>query len=371
MSNYGLFIVWPNYFFESDKIISDLSKSFKIVETYNILWTKELIDKNIIRFYGDKLSSSSIKEKTGNKLNSKLIIVEDLNPKYEFRLNARGVEKVNSNFFDKKNELRKKYKTKFGIHGTNDENETNRDLSLLLGMNLIDYKNKSKESKTIELNRNITGNDNWDNFESLFYFLNAVESYVILRNHDEINDDITENDDIDFLVNDHKKIALFMNAKKMSTGTQRVNYQIKVNNKPIRIDLRYIGDNYFDIFWQNNCMKNRVLSDNDIYILDEENAYYTLMYHSLIHKKSVPEKYLNKFKLSENEIKNLLYKYMYDMNYKMVEPKDITLYFNRKFGGDIKFSRERRIRNKKGFIGIIKKLFYKLNNIIHFTKGPA
>ncbi len=370
MSDYGLFIVWPNYFSESDNILSDLKDKFKIVEIYNINWNKNIIDKNIIRFYGDKLSTSSIREKTGDKVKSKLIIVEDLNPQYEFRLNARGVEKVNSNFFDKKNELRKKYKTKFGIHGTNDEKETNRDLALLLGINLIDYKAKAKEKEIIELSRNITGNEYWNTFDELFYFLNAVEPYVILRNHDEINELMNENDDIDFLVYNHEKVALFLNAKKMSKGIQRVNYQIVVNNNPIRIDLRYVGDNYFDIFWQNNCLQNRILNNN-IYVLDENNAYFTLIYHSLIHKKDVPEKYLRKFGLSEEQLKNNLYEFMYNSNYRMVEPKDITLYFNRKFGGDIKFSRERRIRNKKGFIGAIKKIFYKLNNIIHFRRGPA
>lgn len=371
MSDYGLFIIWPNYFAKSDEILLDLKNKFKIIEIYDIEWNKNQFNKNIIRFYGDKLSTSSIKEKTGNKFKFKLIIIEDLEPEYEFRLNARGVERVNSNFFDKKNELRNKYKTKFGIHGTNDENETNRDLSLLLGINLNDYKNKNKNLEITTLNRNITGHENWKSFEELFYFLNSVEPYVILRNHEEINNLMNENDDVDFLVNNHQKIALFLNAKKMSKGTQRVNYQIIVNNRPIRIDLRYIGDDYFDIFWQSNCLKNRILSENNIYILDEINSYYTLIYHSLIHKRTVPEKYLEKFNLLECQLKDKLYKFMYDFDYKMVEPRDITLYFNRKYGGDIKFSRDRRIRDKKGFIGYVKKCFYKLNNIIHFRKGPA
>lgn len=371
MSDYGLFIVWPKYFDKSKEIINDLNNTFKIIELYDISWDEDKIYKNIKRFYGDKLSSSSIREKTENKLEFKLIVIEDLNPKYEFRLNARGVEKVNSNFFDKKNELRKKYKTKFGIHGTNDEKETNRDLTLLLGINLKDYKNKNKNNNVGKIKRDITGDGGWNNFEQLFYFLNAVEPYVILRNQEEINDNIRENDDIDFLVNNHQKMALFLDAKKMSKGSERVNYKIIVNNKFIRIDLRYIGDNYFDIFWQNECMKNRILSENNIYVLDELNAYYTLIYHSLIHKRQIPEKYLEIFKLSENDLKNKLYKFMYNFNYRMVEPKDITLYFNRKYGGDIKFSKDRRIRDKKGFIGSIKKIFYKINNIIHFRKGPA
>jgi hypothetical protein len=371
MSNYGLFIVWPNYFSSAEEIIKDLNIKFNIVEVYEIEWDKKTFFTNIYRFYGDRLSTSSIKEKADNKFTLKVIIVEDLNPVFEFRLNARGVEKVNSNFFDKKKKLRNKYNTRFGIHATNDEIETNRDLCLLLGINLKDYKNKEKSSDLIKSNRNITGHDNWKSFEELFYFLNAVEPYVILRNVEDIGMEMSEDDDIDFLVYDHVRMSYFLNARKMSKGTQRVNYQIIINNKSFRIDLRYIGDNYFDIFWQNNCMKNRILDKNNIYVLDDDNAYYSLIYHSLIHKRKVPTKYLEKLNLSVEEFKNILYEYMYDNSYKMVEPLDITLYFNKKYGGDIKFSKDRRIRNKKGLIGNIKKIFYKINNLIHLTKGPA
>jgi hypothetical protein len=371
MTNYGLFIVWPNYFSEAENIIADLDKNFNIVEVYDIEWDKKTIYTNIYRFYGDRLATSSIKEKAKNRYKFRIIIIEDLNPVYEFRLNARGVEKVNSNFFDNKRKLREKYNTKFGIHATNDETETNRDLCLLLGINLNDYKKKEKSLEVINLNRNITGHNNWESFDELFYFLNAVESYVILRNVDDISIEMTSDDDIDFLVNDHRKVAYFLNAKKMSKGTQRVNYQIVVKNKKIRVDLRYIGDNYFDIFWQDNCLKNRTLNKDNIYVLDNKNSYYSLIYHSFIHKKIFPIKYLDKFNLSIDELKNKLYEFMYENNYKMVEPHDVTLYFNKKYGGDIKFTKDRRIRNKKGLFGNIKKIFYKINNLIHFRRGPA
>lgn len=370
MSNYGLFIVWPNYFHLASDIIEDIGKEINIIEIYDIEWSKDNFFNNIYRFYGDRLATSSVYEKAKDKYKFKLIVVEDLNPINSFRLNARGVEKVNTNFFDLKKLLRKKYNTKFGIHGSNDEIETNRDLSLLLGINLEDYKKKNKSKDTIQIKRNITGDKNWNSFEELFYFLNSVEPYVILRNQDEISQDISEEDDIDFLVLEPKKMAYFLNAKKMSKGTERVNYQIIVNNKKIRIDLRYVGDGYFDMYWQNNCMKNRVLINN-MYVLDQENSYYSLIYHVLIHKRKIPKKYLNDFNCSVNKLRDELYGYMYEKEYSMVEPKDITLNFNKKYGGDIKFSKERRLRNKKGFIGTLKNLLYKLNNIIHIKRGPA
>ena len=87
-------------------------------------------------------------------------------------------------------------------------------------------------------------------------------------------------------------------------------------------------------------------------------------------KRMMPEKYKNIFKSDTEELKIELYKFMHKKGYLMVEPNDITLNFNKENGGDIKFSRPRRLRKKKGFNGFIKKTLYKLNNIIHFRRGP-
>jgi hypothetical protein len=73
--------------------------------------------------------------------------------------------------------------------------------------------------------------------------------------------------------------------------------------------------------------------------------------------------------MSIEELQTKLYAFMEEKNYLIVEPKDITLFFNRKYGGDIKFSKERRLRNKKGFLGKIKMFFYRLNNLVHMRKG--
>ena len=156
----------------------------------------------------------------------------------------------------------------------------------------------------------------------------------------------------------------------MSKGTERANYSILVDKQKLHIDLRYIGDNYFDQFWQQDCMNKKVLNDKGFYIMDEENQYFSLLYHALIHKRIMPEKYKKYFKFNNAELRNKLYIFMHKKGYLMVEPNDITLNFNKENGGDIKFSRPRRLRKKKGFNGFIKKTLYKLNNIIHLRRGP-
>jgi hypothetical protein len=374
MNELGLIVVWPNYLHCADYVIAELKDDFEIVSIYDIKWNKNILYQNYYRFYGDRLSTKSIKEKTSRGSEFKLIVFKDFNPKCAFRATARGIEKVNINFFDLKKMFRRKFSTRFGIHGSNHENETGRDLSLLLGINTEDFKKQNYEKwsgKVHRVERDITGSSGWDSLEQFFYFINAVEPYLVLRNFIELDKKIEEIDDIDLLVNNRQKFALFSNAVKMSKGAERANYSILVDKQKLYIDLRYIGDNYFDQFWQQDCMNNKVLHDKGFYIMDEENQYFSLLYHALIHKKIMPEKYKKYFIFSNEELRNKLYKFMFKKGYLMVEPNDITLNFNKENGGDIKFSRPRRLRNKKGFSGFIKKILYKLNNLIHFRRGPA
>ena len=86
-----------------------------------------------------------------------------------------------------------------------------------------------------------------------------------------------EIDDIDFLVNNRHKFALFSNAVKMSKGTERANYSILVDKQKLHIDLRYIGDNYFDQFWQQDCMNNKVFHDKGFYIMDEQSNGFSVI----------------------------------------------------------------------------------------------
>jgi len=374
MSEFGLIIIWQQHLDHVGDVKSYLEERFNTIQHYDIKWSEKNLYQNFYRFYGDRLSTKSIKEKAKQASSFRLIIFRDDSPKYAFRATARGVEEVNTNFFDMKKYFRKSFNTRFGIHGSNDEIETSRDLSLLLGINLKDYKknhNNSWDGKIITIDRDISGCEGWDSLKQFFYCINSVAPYLILRNYEDLNKDINQIEDIDFLVTNRDKFALFANAKKMSKGTERANYQITVTGKALNIDLRYIGDNYFDQFWQKDCLDKRFLHQDGFYIMDPENQRFSLIYHVLIHKTTVPKKYKLFNQMDINELREELYKFMKEKNYLMVEPKDITLKFNKDNGGYIKFSRPRRLRSRKGFLGLLKRVLYRLNNWIHLRRGPG
>jgi hypothetical protein len=374
MSELGLIAIWPNHLHHAQSIVSELEEKFTIIEIYDIQWSKKNLYQNFYRFYGDRLSTKSIKEKAIVESEFRLVIFKDSQPKHAFRPTARGIEKVNTNFFDLKKSFRREFKTRFGIHGSNDETETSRDLSLLLGINAQDYKKniRNKWSGEVKkINRDVTGINGWDSLKQFFYFMNDIEPYVLLTNFDNFIPNLSSGKDIDIMVLNQKKFSLFANAIKISKGLERVNYQILVNSQPVDLDLRYVGDGYFDIHWQKECIKNRVKHSKGFYVMSEINQYYTLLYHALIHKNNIPKKYQTFFTVKEEELKVKLYEFMYKNTYHMTEPKDITTYFNKSNGGDIKFSRPRRLRSKKGLSGSMKRFFSRFNNIIHLRRGPA
>lgn len=366
-SELGLFVIWPRYVHLQEKIIDSIQSKFKIRIIQKMKWSKEKLRLNYYRFYGDKLSTSSIKEKQGNGETFIVIVFEDETPISQIVLTARGIEKVNGNFFSQKSSLRNHFKTKFGFHASNSVDETRRDLMLLLGITLQDIPNNLVISNTI-MQRDITGFNNWKSFDQLFRFLNEVDPYVVLRNESTIFEEKFQ-EDIDFLCYNPKKFALFLNAKKQSRGYERANYEITVGSVTIPVDLRYIGDGYFDCKWQENCLKSRIKSERNVYILDNQNLYFSLAYHSFIHKKSFPEKYSAFFKIAQEELRYKLYEFMNHNNYQMVEPEDITLFFNVNNGGTIKFSKYRRRRYKKGLKASFKRFFYSFSKLL-FVKSP-
>jgi hypothetical protein len=102
MAELYLFILWENARYQEKKIINDIREHFSIVKLYEITWTPTMVSRNLTRFYGVDLPSSSYKEKECGTGPFLLIIVCDKHPNYEYRMTSHGKELVNINTFDRK-----------------------------------------------------------------------------------------------------------------------------------------------------------------------------------------------------------------------------------------------------------------------------
>lgn len=135
--------------------------------------------------------------------------------------------------------------------------------------------------------------NNWETFHDFFSVLNKHCNYLILRNFEQLPNGrlIKGHEDIDLLCDNTKKLVKIAKAiprKKVDDG---VSYFIWINHIKIPLDIRQIGDGYYDKNWQIHMLKNKRLYKNCIYIMNNEDFFYSFIYHSLIQKPTLSHEY--------------------------------------------------------------------------------
>tara|TARA_B100001250_G_scaffold213982_1_gene183546 strand:- start:27230 stop:28393 length:1164 start_codon:yes stop_codon:yes gene_type:complete len=344
MEEIHLFIIWSKAVNKEADIMSDLKERFDILSVYKVDWNKEKFSENLSRFYGENLPKNSHKEKhCGNDAFS-CIVVKDNSPIYETRKTSKGDRDVNVNLFDAKQLYRSWTGGGHKIHATDNIEETKFQLALLFGKDYNHYLLQDKFDKNkIEYNHDLAGANGWNSFDELFNILNLTSNYIVLRNFDHLEDQLTtQHPDVDILIEDKKFAKEILNAVKTKNKSYRVQHSVKIQGNDINFDIRYVGDNYYDKNWEIELLKTKVKHEKGFYIADNLNLFYSLAYHALIHKKKMSVDYFSKFvsmsskldvdfpvrKLDDNSLLEMLLLYMSKNNYKIVEPYDLSVFFN-------------------------------------------
>lgn len=340
-----LFIIWENARNKQDEILEDIKQNFKILKVYDIEWAKENFSNDLTRFYGTNLPSGSDKELHCGNGRFLLVVIQDLNPVYEERETSKGPKTVNINLFDKKTKYREMTGGGHRIHATNNVEETNHDITLLLGKNVEDYLAENGEQewdgKIITLNRDLTGCGVWNSVQEMFYVLNNCVNYAILRNYEGLPEEIyvNEHNDIDLICESMVETAYVLNARSMHTENYRVQHEVSVEDKLAYFDLRNVGDNYYYKPLEQRILKNRVYHEKGFYVLEEEDYFYTLLYHAYVQKPEFKEDYREKLmnmnvekvdmNTSLEEYGKILKSWLLKNEYIVVEPIDKSVYFNK------------------------------------------
>ena len=338
-----LFIIWENARYKQEEIIKDIKAKFQIIKIYEIEWNKENFSKNLSRFYGANLPKGCGKEEHCGNGKFLLIIVKDTNPKYEERMTSKGPKILNINMFDKKEQYRELTGGGHRVHATNNEIETNHDLTLLLGKNIKDYlkENNTEWNGDIEeKNIDLIGTSEWKTVTEMFYALNNCIKYAILRNYESLPNEIYDNDhnDIDIICESLEDAAYVLNATPVFEEEYRVHYKTNVEGRIAYFDLRHIGDNYYSKEIEEKILNNRIYNEKGFYTLEKEDYFYTLLYHALIQKNEFKQDYKEKLtqmkleNVNENttieEYSEILKKWLWKSNYLITNPMDKSVIMN-------------------------------------------
>jgi len=344
MEEIHLFIIWSKGFDQKDRIVKAISEDFSICSIYNTTWSKNKFSNNLSRFYGENLPKNSHKEKHCGTDTFCCIIVKDNKPTYEIRDTSKGSRVVNTKLFDAKQLYRSWTGGGHKIHATDNIEETKFQLALLFGEDYNDYLLQDKfDQNVIEYNNDLMGANGWSSFDELFNILNLTTNYIVLRNFDNLEEQLTSNHpDVDILTSNKSLTKDILNAVETKRKSYRVQHSVLIENKDINFDLRYVGDNYYDKSWEIDLLKNKIKHEKGFYIPDNLNLFYSLIYHALIHKKSISEDYLKEFltlsiklnldlkvcNLVDTSLLDILTSYMHKNKYDIVEPHDISVFLN-------------------------------------------
>ncbi len=183
----------------------------------------------------------------------------------------------------------------------------------------------------------------WKDIWEVFKALNETCNYIILRNYEELekgNMLMDEHDDIDFLCDDQQNMRELLGAVYRPITGNFDHFFISVGGEQVKIGIRYVGDLYYDTEWEQAMLAHRVWNQAGFYVMDEENYFYSLLYHALVQKKKLSEDYAGRLQTmgsafgvhlqSEEDYVRCLEDYMLEKEYKVCYPVDTTIPFQKK-----------------------------------------
>lgn len=164
--------------------------------------------------------------------------------------------------------------------------------------------------------------------------------YLVLRNYKSLDSEVESGGDIDILCDSRDEIIDILKLEPRFSADNLYNCKMIIENQIIPIDVRYVGDGYYDNRWEMEMLSSKKRY-KDFYVMDEEDEKYSLLYHILLHKKDIPVKY-EKFLyesfggIDKMRLINELAEYMKGKKYQPVIPKDKGVCFNSEIFDELK-----------------------------------
>lgn len=180
---------------------------------------------------------------------------------------------------------------------------------------------------------------NWDDMREAFNAINSKCSYLVMRNWEGFYNDILleGHNDIDVLcdgVKDSKKMVTLLGAEKRFEIDDGIHYKISYRDCVVDLDIRTVGDGYYDKKWQRNMLKNRQLNPLGFYTMNEEDYFYSLTYHAIYQKDCLTEEYLQRLQnmsllvkrndVEQNDFEEALFDFMVASKYWYTKPFDLS-----------------------------------------------
>ena len=180
--------------------------------------------------------------------------------------------------------------------------------------------------------------------EELFTILNGHVQYAVLRNYEHLllpgDALLAGHPDIDLICTDREQILSLNITSSRGSSSDRVHRSVLINQQPVDLDLREVGDGYYCRKWEEDMISRRKLYLDSFYVLDHEDHFFSLLYHVLVQKKTVSDDYKARLiemgstygltQWDDGRAWELLNRFLREHGYTYSYPESARTVFNRK-----------------------------------------
>lgn len=202
--------------------------------------------------------------------------------------------------------------------------------------------------EVVRLDRDLAGTGGWSDARRMFAVLNAGAPYVVLRNFEGLADleFMPGHADIDILTADYAQTVAMLGATSRLRIVPRWGgrFDVRIGSKSVICDLRFPGDDYYDLPWAGEILAARRLHPDGFYVPSDDELLDTLLYHAVVHKPEVSADYATRLSamapalgrtgwtvaaLSDRQaVRSLLDERLEARGYTIRRPRDPTVFFN-------------------------------------------
>lgn len=306
----SLFIIWNDGLALVPEIRADLAKDSVILADVRIIWSANKAQSNLRRLYQKPLIDGDTEDFSSEKITKPVLhvfYVETLDGRSALHRSATGeIEEVNPYFISKKELYRSwavsEFNYSFLVHCAASSDELRLQTVLFFGTEGADLLWAGERYSKDALEGDLVGSEGWDSLEAAFHVLSYSVDWVVLRGWESLPKG-NVGDDLDILVRTNKTASSALCLLHKQQDRKFRNGQLRIAREPIKVDLHWIHDGYFDPTWQLKVLEDRVVQDW-VFRPSTIDAFFTLIYAEYVNRKYERKSKIERLKLVSKEIRH-------------------------------------------------------------------
>ncbi|MDF9877538.1 hypothetical protein [Cellulosimicrobium cellulans] len=287
--------IWSNARPHEDEILDILRRRFHVLAQVEVRWSPDRVVTNFERLYGQGLWGTSPKPAEVGAGPFLLVVVEDPEPRYAYRQNVSGYLELTNVHMAEAKAAARRLAGGYTVHSSNNLREFFRDTTVVLGPGRLDEilaRDPAVEHPRETLDADLVGDAGWSGLDEVAAVLRRASEYVVLRNFEGLPGALADDPEIDVLARDQADLAALLNARPLDHDGTGARFGTTVGGLPVAFDVRWVGDGYLDVRWQDHLLRRRTWTPEGLPVPRGDDHLFSLLYHAKVQKPAVKPAYV-------------------------------------------------------------------------------